>query len=219
MIGEKRIRKDLERLGYLFFKAESPVAGITYSQEVSGSEVQWLPQANVQAWCLLPLVSDLSALLPFTVYSSTPRSCTLFIYFFFFTSETVPQTLKQTLKNLFPCRLFSLDTPFPPPVSIAFPLTSCVLNLMVVLIPPHWTCSKTSFLKCNNQNWCIPAQDAPALAKERGLFPVFTGWRCFYFPEWCLTVCGRMALLKFWSTPDLSCRIVAKSPLGTSAMV
>lgn len=40
MIGEKRIRKDLERSGYLFFKAESPVAGITYSEEVTGTEVQ-----------------------------------------------------------------------------------------------------------------------------------------------------------------------------------
>lgn len=40
MTGEKRVGKDLERSDYLFFKVESPVAGITYSQEVTGTEVQ-----------------------------------------------------------------------------------------------------------------------------------------------------------------------------------
>lgn len=182
-LGNKRTGKGLERLDYLFFKTESPVAGIICSQEVIGTE--WLPQASMQAWCLCMLGCNLSTLLPLTVYSSTPCGGTLFCLW------SLEQFLKLWNKHfskitLFPCRPLSLDTPFPLPFSQPFLILfsethGCVYSFLLDLL-------QDIFLEVRWQNWHIPAQAAPVPAKGRVLFPIFTRWRCFYFPEWCLTV-------------------------------
>lgn len=104
-------------------------------------------------------------------------------------------------------------------ISPAFCLTSCFLHLLAMLILPHWPFSKTSFLKCTNPSWSIPTQAIPALGEGKGLFLIFTRWRCFCFPKWCLTVLWQNGIAQVLICSRSFMKIVAKTVHPHSAPV
>lgn len=143
---------------------------------------------------------DLSELLPLTVYSLSPCICT------FFSLWLLKQLLKLWNKHfpkiiLFPCRHLSIDTPFslPQPLLLhhVFWISRLCSFLPTGLAPKHlsWSAlTKTGVFQLRlHQHWL----------KEEDYFLYLPDDVVFISQSDVWLFCGRVALLKDWSAPDL----------------
>lgn len=139
------------------------------------------------------------------------------VFFFFVSSETVLQTFRKLfsiLVDIFPWTLHSPSCFSQPLLLDRVCWVSWLCSLLPTgLSPEHlsWSAqTETGVFQLRlHQHWL----------KEEDYFLYLPNYIVFISQSDVLTILWRVTLLKFWSAPDLSQEVVAKSPFGTRAMV